>query len=130
MSASDDDLLAEIANQRAWIKKCGGDLAGYISHYDHFDPDHPVEGESPHVIYTADTAELERLVALAKERGIDPNRAFNGKVAQPLLTRMREGYKRRMHKKFMGLPWWVYIVGLFALPIVKYCVGYIIDTLR
>jgi hypothetical protein len=71
----DKQLWTEIANQRAWIKKCGGDLAGYRSHYTsiHVDPNHGEMGENADAMYAADTAELERLLALAKARGLDPD---------------------------------------------------------
>lgn len=48
---------ANVANQRAWIAQCGGDLAGYIAHYGSVDdPEH--YGDGGEAIYRADMAAL------------------------------------------------------------------------
>jgi hypothetical protein len=45
---TDDDLRAEIVFHQQWMKKCGGDLNGYIAHYqtNRIDPGRPEEGQS------------------------------------------------------------------------------------
>lgn len=62
----------EVRNQLAWIRRCGGDLDGYIANYgSRSDPNH--SGDGAEAIYKADTDELaqmyERLAALL--RGAD-----------------------------------------------------------
>jgi hypothetical protein len=53
-------LERQVAEQRAWIQRCGGDLHGYITHYG--DPGlERCYGNGGTQIYQADKAELEKL---------------------------------------------------------------------
>lgn len=61
-------LIDQVASQRKWIEKCGGDLAGYIANY------HEKHGrtlENTEAIYRADTealAHLEERLADMRQR--------------------------------------------------------------
>lgn len=58
--------LKLVFEQRQWIEKCGGDLAGYITNY-HGKYGRTVENATE--IYRADVAELQKLEQLlAKDR--------------------------------------------------------------
>lgn len=56
-----------IWEQKRWIEKCGGSLAGYIARYGSAsDPEH--SGDGGEAIYKADMNELARLEAM-RDRG-------------------------------------------------------------
>lgn len=60
-------LESQLAEQRKWIRKCGGDLLGYICHYGEAD-DPNKHGEGGRAIYEADMAELHRIEQLLNNR--------------------------------------------------------------
>ena len=72
----------EIAEQHAWMRQCGGDLAGYVTRYgtglcaDHY-------GDGGELIYAADVAALA--VLLLREQGhtgIDSREVYRVAVAE------------------------------------------------
>ncbi len=68
MSRRLDYLAAQVAQQRAWIQACGGDLAGYIARYGDSDAPYgkPVSeggryGEGGQRIFEADAEALRQV---------------------------------------------------------------------
>jgi hypothetical protein len=60
-------ISQHIAEQRAWIERCGGSLYGYIQHYG--SKEQPAHyGDGGEAIYAADTGHLAHLEALSKRR--------------------------------------------------------------
>lgn len=61
---------SQVAQQKAWIDRCGGDLAGYVKTYgSKDDPKH--SGDGGEAIYAADTGALKKYeeeLTLAKVR--------------------------------------------------------------
>ena len=55
-----EKLRARIDEQRAWIERCGGDLAGYVTHYGYAN-DERHYGDGGEFIYAADLAALKML---------------------------------------------------------------------
>ena len=62
-------LRKEIADARAWIDKCGGDLAGYVERYGtKDDPDR--SGNGGEAIYQADVDTLNWWLNEARKAGV------------------------------------------------------------
>lgn len=67
MPKRQNSLQQAIADQIAWIRRCGGDLAGYIANYG---PRRDAMGEDgtayARAVYSADLGELQRLKGTAR----------------------------------------------------------------
>jgi len=55
-------LVSEIDQQKRWIERCGGDLAGYVANYGSRD-DEKHSGDGGEAIYAADAEHLVKLEA-------------------------------------------------------------------